>query len=201
MHFAVSVLRGMQCQIRWVFAVDADEFICTSPLGMSLRAGLEGLKERERAVLTLVQVNAASRDCLAAIPKGEDVLSLFNHRMDYPTLPVFKVGAIYDDNLHFDVGNHRPNRDYCDLKQTVSGTELGFFLLHMPLRSVKHAQSKVLNGIAALNAASHRPGIGGHWRRWHEQYQLKGPAFFEELLAGYVRDIGEHDARRRAKNA
>lgn len=196
MRFAAAVFGGMNQKIRWVFAIDADEFVWLKTGGPTLEDILRTLDSRGNKVLALTQINASTTERAVEFKPKTDVLKFFSRRMGYPGLPVFKVAAVYSPGLAFDVGNHRTNRDYENLGVTAAATEFGMFLLHLPLRSVKQVTSKVLNGISALNSAPHRVGIGTHWRGWYESYQRKGSVFFEELLDSYIADIALRDAER-----
>jgi hypothetical protein len=195
-HFAATVLAGMQRPIRWVFPVDADEFICVPAHSPSLSETLRRVEADGADTMPIVQINASTPRPEPRLPTGGDVLAAFSRRMPYPWIPVFKVAARYAPNLTFDVGNHRPGRPFGAELRVCPASRFGIYMLHLPLRSLAQVRSKILNGIRALNAAPHLVGLGGHWRRWSDQYDAEGEAFIERLLRDYVADITEKDSAR-----
>jgi tetratricopeptide (TPR) repeat protein len=185
--FIRTYFEGLGQKIKWLFPIDSDEFIC-STTDMSLAALLAKSEQQGKNIVAFNMHNAGSSNYVRDIEPDEDVIGHFDLRKSPPKENVFKVavnceaiaGAVFEE------GNHRIERGFKHFSEVSAAIADGFFLFHLPMRSVRHIRSKVINGGKAFRAAPEVRNVGGHWRRWHQQYEAQGEDLFPRLVESYL---------------
>jgi len=173
--------------VRWLIPIDADEFIC-STTDLSLAGLLEKSAGDGKSIILFNMHNSGSSQYSRDVTVDEDVFEHFDIRKSPPRENVFKVAvnceAIPDPS--FDEGNHRVRGAFIHLEAVSAAIADGFFLVHLPMRSLRHIRNKVIKGGEAFRAAPDLRYVGVHWRRWHQQYEAQGEELFPRLIESYL---------------
>jgi hypothetical protein len=167
--------------LRWVFPIDADEFLIP-------QRGLAVLDQVPSGIdaLTIPKV-IHFRHSLSAEGAELGVMERMAYRSPLFVVPP-KVVAVHDPFIRITQGNHKvllmDNRPAA----YEGGFSYGFYYREFPTRSFEHFLRKVGNGGPAIRAAEAYLGhsVGGeHWTTYYDQLQAGGEA---QLLEVYRRE-------------
>ncbi len=185
--FARVYFPGVRRSVSWSFIVDADEFI---------------LVEQENGVHGLIA---------AAEAAGKDFIGFHLCNATSSAEPEYRPGG--DVYAHFDVvcgshgyinaknafrlnldvrvrmGNHSLFYERIAMDRGLVAGEFGARMVHVPYRSVKQLQSKIVNGGTAYAATDLEESVGWHWREMYQKFLREGPAVFDRELASYRQRI------------
>lgn len=156
--------------VRWVFPVDADEFLVPTN-GLSALDAIPGDVDG----ITLPKA-VHFRHTLGGEPDVPTPLARMALRSKLFIVPP-KVACRADVGLVITQGNHGLQR--CDGKQVryCGGFQAGFHYREFQTRSFEHFLTKVRNGGAAIQAAERHFGhsVGGiHWLEWFKVLNEEG---------------------------
>jgi hypothetical protein len=185
--FIRTYLNGLGQTVKWLIPIDSDEFICSTS-DMSLAALLEKAERGGKTIITFNMHNAGSSKHADDIAPDDDVFDHFDVRQSPPRESVFKVAVNCEAlaDAAFEDGNHRIVGGFRHFDEVSAAIADGFFLFHLPIRSVRHIRSKVIKGGTAFRAAPDLRNVGGHWRRWYTQYEAQGEELFPRLVQSYL---------------
>ncbi|MGI4955671.1 MAG: glycosyltransferase family 2 protein, partial [Janthinobacterium lividum] len=156
--------------VRWVFPVDADEFLVATK-GLSI---LDAVQNNVRGITIPKVVHFRHR--VGDEPSGGNILSRMGLRSKPFVVPP-KVICRADLDLTITQGNHRVNSATGKAVDFTGGLALGIYYREFQTRDYDHFRRKVLNGGAAILAAQKHigGGIGGdHWLKWYDTLQQGG---------------------------
>lgn len=185
-EFTTGALR-LACAIwpdlKWVFPVDADEFLCLEqPLETLLAAVPDDID-------TLIFPKSFYKP-VREEPPADDHTPLFQAiRYRTPlTMQSSKMAVRAHPHYRIDQGNHTVSHNGL-YPEAMGAYHLGGHYREFSIRSLRQFRQKVINGGQAILAAEllNKPDIGGsHWRRWYADYLSQGEAFFPKLFASYT---------------
>lgn len=167
-------------EVRWVFPVDADEFLC---LEQPLNALLEAVPPTIDALIFPKSFYMPLR----GEPPPDNHAPLFKaigHRTPI-TMQSSKVAVRANPAYEINQGNHRISLPGGQAGAYLGAYPLGGHYREFRIRSLQHLRKKVINGGRAIQAANAlgKPDIGGdHWRRWYADYLDQGEAYFLKLF-------------------
>lgn len=187
-RYAADFFRSDGLDIKWVFPLDADEFISMPAEGNDLLSLLEHLEQRDEKMIAYFACHLSLPHVVDSIEDGVSVPGSFSNITHYRHRPVFKVAYKFGPTAELEMGNHFCRNVVDANSQIFHASSLGIYLCHLPYRSLKQVKSKILNGGSALAAA---PGVvgGGHWRTHYERYKAEGDAYIHHVLSDYVKNI------------
>lgn len=166
-------------ELRWVFPVDADEFLC---LERPLEAMLAGVPEAVDAVVFPKSFYMPVRG--GAAVEGTPLFDWMGYRT--PVNPVSaKVALRADPKYIISQGNHSISVAGGGAVAYLSGYGLGGHYREFRIRSAEHLRKKTINGGKAILAAEAlgKQEVGGsHWMGWYQGYLQKGEGFFAGLF-------------------
>lgn len=163
---------------RWIFPVDADEFLCVQG---TLRQSIDALTQTPCNAFLLPLLDHRA---LHGWPSRQEHLSPFYDKLDRHLALTArqnpKVVFRPPELILVDNGNHRVFlRDGVRLGD---GLTAGLIYRHFSCRSLEHMTRKVVNGGRALAATTYAKGIGLHWRTWYADYLARGDAAIEAIF-------------------
>lgn len=188
--FAERYLCMSENPVDWIFPVDADEFItcCTKRTDDAVQSFNDILADQNAKLLLFSMTQAAlfsvsRQETTSFSPTlAESEIEIWK-TLDYC---VFKTSFRTGLNVTSTMGNHFVNNYRGGLAGVRVMTEIGFCLLHFPLRSIEQIRLKIEDGIRGLNAARQPPGIGSHWREFHAQYVQDGDQALKDILTKHI---------------
>jgi hypothetical protein len=173
-------------EVRWIFPVDADEFLC---IEQPLEAILAAVPTTVDALIFPKSFYMPTQDTRLT----EDNTPLFE-TMGYrtPISPISaKVAVRAKPSYLISQGNHSISVAGGGAVTYLGGYSLGGHYREFRIRSVRHLQKKVINGGKAILAAEAlgKQEIGGqHWKSWYEGYLQQGEKFFTKLFRSCFQD-------------
>ena len=173
---------------RWVFFVDADEFItfCAGEPGGAVAAVTSLLEDPAKQMLVLHWAQCSSDEVLEHDTPERSLLE--THTRIWKTMEpaVTKVAIRLDSGLTMLQGNHMAAAFPYELEAAGVLARFGVYMLHFPQRSVEQMRRKVVNGAAAYAAAKGQEGHGGHWRQYYEWYSQAGDIVLRQLIQAHI---------------
>lgn len=183
---AFRVACSLWPEVRWVFPVDADEFLCAE---RPLEEILSGLPEETEGILLPKSQYLPIRDYYSTDP-GAPFFHRIRHREPL-SHKSFKVAVRSRVQYQIQQGNHGVTADGQEIRGYVGGLGLGLHYREFFLRSLDHTRKKVINGGRAIEAAEAlgRKDIGGsHWKDWYGIYLREGEAGIRGIFESHFRD-------------
>ncbi len=167
--------------LRWVFPIDADEFLIP-------QMGLTALDSVPSGIdaLTIPKV-IHFRHSLTAEGAELSVMERMAYRSPLFVVPP-KIVAVHDPFIRITQGNHKVSLLDNRPPAYQGGFSLGFYYREFPTRSFEQFLRKVRNGGPAIRAAEAylgRPIGGEHWVQYYDQLRAGGEV---QLLETYRRE-------------
>lgn len=189
--FAEQYFRVSSPPLRWLFFVDADEFItCCTRRGHEAAAAFnEVLTDSEASVLLFNWAQTAlysqQHQTITKLGPtlGETDLSVWQSM----NVNVEKIAVRTRESLFPTMGNHFVEEFRSNPAVLRNMSEFGFFMLHLPMRSVDQLRRKLEEGVRALDAANLHPSLGGHWRFYENAYRQNGDGALRHFLGDHIK--------------
>lgn len=153
--------------VRWIFPLDADEFICVRDNLADVMLRLESVKATV-ACISLI-------DHRALIGSVEVETRPFYLHQSYQLLNVSQLKVAFRalDIREVEMGNHGVAFNN-SRRRLANGLDIGIAYRHFSVRSIAHLRRKIINGGIAYASTDYSEGIGRHWREWHRRYKENG---------------------------
>ncbi|CAI9121243.1 glycosyltransferase family 2 protein [Brytella acorum] len=190
--FAEQYFRVSSPPLRWLFFVDADEFItCCTRRGHEAAAAFNHvLADGDASVLLFNWAQTA------LYSQRHQALTQFGPTLGETDLSVWpsmkvsveKVAVRTRESLFPTMGNHFVEEFRRSPAVLRNMSEFGFFMLHVPMRSTEQLRRKLEEGVRALDAANLHPSLGGHWRFYESAYRQDGDDALRHFLDAHIQD-------------
>ena len=186
-------------QPEWLFLLDADEFL-----------PFNSKKEFQTALGKVHQGNCLGMEWRNIIPddldewKGLPAMTFFeaSKRGPYPKVAIHRtVMDTIGEKMTVSQGNHFVSIDenHLDENHRAEVKDAPFVLYHIPYRSIKQAEQKLLLGnLAYYNDPSRRLGKGFHWVQMADEYYVSvdtRKAAIREQVGSYSQPGKEHSTK------
>ena len=165
-------------QLRWIFPLDADEFVCVRDDLASATGRLENAKA------TTVYIPYYNAHQLGDGSPCDETVPFYERQIYHRArVEDFKVAFRNLPIETVEMGNHDV-AFYSGWPRLTSGLKAGLVYRHYPARSFAHLKSKIVNGGRALAATDYPETTGFHWRDWYRRYQAEGDAVLRAIYDG-----------------
>lgn len=171
--------------VRWVFPLDADEFLIPQRGLAELGSVLTDVD-----ALTIPKV-IHFRHRFRSSVENQSVLGKMGYRSPLFCVPP-KLAVRASPGIAIGQGNHQITRPDDEAARYDGGLEYGFYIREFPTRSFEQFVRKIKNGGPAIRSAidyfGH--GVGGdHWLQYHDQLMAGGESRLLEIYNDqWVRD-------------
>ena len=173
---------------RWLFFVDADEFItfCAGDVVEGPKRISAALDDPAHKMLVMHWAQCASMEVVEHDTPDRSLLE--THTRIWTTMEpaVTKVAIRMDAGMTTRQGNHMVESFPYQTDAAVVLAEFGLYMLHFPQRSVDQMRRKVVNGAAAYAATKGQENHGGHWRQYYEWYSQNGDVVLRQLIQQHI---------------
>ncbi len=179
-RFALSIWPD----IKWVFPVDADEFLVATN-------GFQSLSDLPSSIeaLTIPKVNHFRSDVGNEVEETSPLIEMPIRNLLFCTPPKCAMRASL--SLKVSGGNHKVFRVDGSTPKYHGGFSLGFYYREFQVRSFKHFLKKVVNGGKAISLAKSegRAEGGDHWLLWFDILNNFGKAgLYKHYKQGFIRN-------------
>jgi hypothetical protein len=176
--------------VRWVFFIDADEFLITQ---YDL-AALDRVPDDVECIVLPKAVHFRERSGHRFEDEGRQPFWREMTLRSYLFFVPPKIAVRASANIFIHQGNHFASRDDGAEMICVGGLGLGLCYREFQTRSFAHFRRKAISGTAALRAADAHTGavtVGRHWELWNDLRDQQSDAEFRDTYRLYhLRDAG-----------
>jgi hypothetical protein len=176
--------------VRWVFFIDADEFLITQ---YDL-AALDQLPPEVECIVIPKSIHFRERSGHRFEDEGRQPFWREMLLRSYLFFVPPKIAVRASARIFIHQGNHFASRDDGAKMTCLGGLALGFCYREFQTRSFAHFRRKAITGTAALRAADAHTGAvtaGRHWEQWNNLRHTQSEAGFRDTYRLYhLRDVG-----------
>jgi hypothetical protein len=188
MTAAFRVACSVWPEVKWVFLIDGDEFLC-------LERGLGDILAEVPESVVALHVPKSQYKATEEFNSLDSSLPFYlrltrRERISHVSTKIVVRSYPF---LEISQGNHWANFRGEIVKACAGGLSLGLHYREFILRSLEHTKKKVVNGgkaIAAAEALGKDPG-GPHWKAWYEIYLRDGEPAIKAIFESHFRDAAD----------
>lgn len=173
----------------WIFFVDADEFItCCSARAEEAKAAFQAiLTDSKRKLMIFHWVQCASDLPIESINGGYEPQAVFSNRWRELSPAVPKIAFRGNNGIMTTQGNHTTSAYPFSTDQAIVMSEVGFYILHYPMRSIRQLRQKIVNCGRSYEAYSGPNNFGDHWKTYYQWFQEHGESVLLRLLLEHIK--------------
>ncbi len=167
-------------QVKWIFPVDADEFLVVQH---SMQASLDKLEKQKQNAVLIPLIDFAAQKT----PSSVEPLPFYQRLCCYDpqlTKHQSKIAFRPLGDYRLSMGNHKlfGNKRL----KMANGLDFGLMYRHFPVRSMAQLKKKVINGGKAYQNTHYSRAIGEQWKQAYQQYLQQGDKAIEQQYRAFV---------------